>query len=501
MQKLILTAILLFFFTESFSGVGIIHGVVKNFTIQYAVIEKPINGYYNNVSIDTIRIINNRFTTRVNCWKPVFVTILFGGHPVRFIIQPGDTISFKIDFSHKDKANKIPISITGSNAAGQRYFYDYNYWPVAKYEYVWTFLKEEPRQLSKNISKEILRQNEPFKKLYLNKKVNKGYYELVSSTISSLLLFETIRKILDRNLKEIKFSNMLRRQIAEELFKLHNPNDVTLFYGLNSSLYAELFLSFKRSQLLGLDTYTIDLFPDTTVNFENKTFQISGNFSSFLDLANSKIKERIFGAQLLNYLSMGGSNILKDEIDYFKAIYPESSYLSLIENLKVALNKHEENQIQQQRFLLTPIAILDSIGETNTLFSKFNFFDNEIVYVDVWATWCTPCIQEMKFNYQIDSFLHANKMKRLYISIDGLQDTLKWKKIISDLNLGGYHIIANDTLQKFLSKRFGLGNNLLAIPIYFVINRGNITVKEAFRPSEFEKLKNQLIKEIEKKSP
>ena len=60
-----------------------------------------------------------------------------------------------------------------------------------------------------------------------------------------------------------------------------------------------------------------------------------------------------------------------------------------------------------------------------------------------------PCVAAFGYNQQLDTFLiNNNNNQRLYISLDGLPNYLKWKQAIDKYATGGYHVLANDTLIK-----------------------------------------------------
>lgn len=455
-------------------------------------------GFFNNISYeasDTVAINDNEFFVKINCERSVFVTIFFSELPVRLIVQPGDSIFLSLDLSVKDKRNKVPCNIEGSNACGQALFYDYNYWPIEKYENIWKILKGDKNSIIPGVKKEINKQTEPFKNLYIHKKINKNFYDLIYSNISALLLFESLRKILDVNIVDLHLPSETRNQIANSLIRLYSPQNTNLYYGVNSTYYPKVVLDYKRA--LSLNHIGIYRLPDTMIAAGNKKFTIIGDFSYLLLEPNKKLREVLFGTQLLNYLEIGGGlELLKNEIAYFKYEYPNSPYNNIIANYKAAIYTRKSQLSVTKKFQLTPIVIIDSNGLIQDLsFAGYPFLKDSIVFAEVWATWCGPCLSEMQYNFPVDSLLYQYKIKRLYISIDNVKDKEKWVNEIFKMNLSGYHILAGEALQSLLTKDFGFGESLMAIPRYFIIRKGKIVILDAFRPSEFEKLKNQL-KEI-----
>lgn len=488
----------MFCYFKAFSGMCIINGRINNSQDNYAVITKPVMGFFNAVPYeksDTLVLSGNYFSTTINCTRSVFVTIFFSGFPVRLLIQPGDSIYLTLDLGVKSKEGKIPCTIKGANHKGQMLFYDYNYWPAKKYEAIWAILKENKDNIVSAVKNEIISQVLPFKKLYIQKEIDEGFYKLMSSNITALLLFEAIRKILDPNIQDIKMSVTDRKAISDQLIQLYNGKYEDLYYGLNSLFYAQMLLNYKKA--LSLNIINLYDLPDTIILIKNKPYLINGSFSYLLLERGQKLQEILFGSKIIDYLRIGGGEErLKDEISYFKDRFPISPYNTIISQIKKVTDKNKTTRTSYQKFSLTPVSILDSTGAIKDLqFKEYPFLRDSIVFVDVWATWCAPCISEMQYNFPVDSLLYQYKIKRLYISIDNINDKEKWINEIFKMRLSGYHILAGPELQSLLAKNFGLGESLIAIPRYFIVKRGKIIVPDAFRPSEFDKLKNQ-IKEI-----
>ncbi|MNS75411.1 hypothetical protein D3C72_1089330 [compost metagenome] len=82
----------------------------------------------------------------------------------------------------------------------------------------------------------------------------------------------------------------------------------------------------------------------------------------------------------------------------------------------------------------------------------------------------------------------------LYISIDEDKYDQQWKEMIKYYELSGTHIRVNEHLRKELSKTIWGGDGEgFSIPTYIIIDKdGNIVEKNALRPSDKEKLYEQI---------
>ncbi len=89
--------------------------------------------------------------------------------------------------------------------------------------------------------------------------------------------------------------------------------------------------------------------------------------------------------------------------------------------------------------------LTDTTVNFNSLISQFK---NKVIYVDVWATWCVPCRQELQRKKDVQafaSFAAKNDVVILYICWD--KDGSKWKQYIKANNLSGYHFLINKAVH------------------------------------------------------
>ncbi|HYF29548.1 MAG TPA: thioredoxin family protein [Chitinophagaceae bacterium] len=494
MRYVFLLSLILCIVDQSF-GQCHISGRLKDYQGNAIHIRKPINGRFNNISFeaqDTVIAKDDAFKVDIPCSRPVFVTLLFSDHPVRLIVQPGDSINFMLDFSSYAKTKKITCLFNGSNAKGHQYFYEYNYNPVDKFTEVWKIIRSGRQDsIAPFISSEINRQLTPFRDLLKKSEIDSGYFALMKTSITATLLAEAIRRIGGTSTKNLGMSEETRTGIMNQLFQLLSPHDPNLPYALSGYFYPNLYFSYIRSQRLG--TGNIYSQPDTIVQSSDRTLTITGEFAYLLPVKDSQLREYLFATHILNGLSVNAEEFMKDEIPFFTRQYPNSVFIPIISSYKKSKETKKRVASARKHYTAVPISIVDSAGSTTSFdLTRYAIPKNKLLYVDVWATWCSPCLDEMQFNYATDSFLHANNIARVYLSIDRMTEKEKWKNIIQKMHLGGYHILAGKEMQNFLAKELGIYDGLLSIPRYLVVRNGKILASDAHRPSELEKLKSQL---------
>ncbi|GAA4232385.1 hypothetical protein GCM10022291_07110 [Postechiella marina] len=102
------------------------------------------------------------------------------------------------------------------------------------------------------------------------------------------------------------------------------------------------------------------------------------------------------------------------------------------------------------------------------------------VYIDVWATWCGPCIREIPALKKIEKQFHGKNIEFVSISIDKKKDYDKWKKMIVDKDLGGIQLLADNDWKSSFVQDYGIEG----IPRFILIDpNGNIVSANAPRPS------------------
>ncbi len=108
----------------------------------------------------------------------------------------------------------------------------------------------------------------------------------------------------------------------------------------------------------------------------------------------------------------------------------------------------------------------------------FSDFKGKYVYVDVWATWCSPCRGEIPFLKKLEEDYHGRNIVFLSYSIDGDKDA--WLEFVPKEELGGVQIIGANAWNSELPKYY----KIRGIPRFMLFGpEGEIITVNMTRPS------------------
>ncbi len=129
-----------------------------------------------------------------------------------------------------------------------------------------------------------------------------------------------------------------------------------------------------------------------------------------------------------------------------------------------------------------PVEVLLEDADGNRV--DFSTFKGYYVYIDLWASWCVPCIREVPHLQKLEKELQNDKVKFVSISID--RGTKEWTARMKALNLHGIQLINRDN-------KLGEVLNISGIPRFLIYDKeGKLYNHNAPRPSSGEQLKQLL---------
>src|SRR5690554_3398943 len=103
------------------------------------------------------------------------------------------------------------------------------------------------------------------------------------------------------------------------------------------------------------------------------------------------------------------------------------------------------------------------------------------VYIDVWATWCGPCLREIPSLKEVEKDFSGKNFQVVSISIDEPKDYDKWTGMVHEKSLGGIQLMADNNWNSKFVKDYAI----LGIPRFILLDpEGKIVAADAPRPSD-----------------
>ena len=193
------------------------------------------------------------------------------------------------------------------------------------------------------------------------------------------------------------------------------------------------------------------------------------------------IKARSMAKQFEDYEPLTEEN--KKEI---KSLPIEIQQILIEENDKL-LAKIEENKKK------TGFVVLNTPQTTDEelLVEMLKPFKGKVVLMDMWATWCGPCLAANEQMEPLKAEFADKDVIFLYLAGENSPENT-WKNMIP--NIKGQHYRVNKNQWRYLEKSL----NTRGVPTYIIIDRnGNHSYKNAGFPG-VSVMKNELLKALEK---
>jgi thiol-disulfide isomerase/thioredoxin len=183
----------------------------------------------------------------------------------------------------------------------------------------------------------------------------------------------------------------------------------------------------------------------------------------------------------------------KEKIDAFVKIFPDciDEYESLLD---------ESNDWLSDKYLISelnslykktkngknnPNPSLNKLTPTETKIIGKLFNDllsrsaNKVLYINVWATWCSPCKSQMPFWIDLSTyFKDVGNIEFVTLCIES--DRKIWKEYLQSNELTGKHYFLNSDQASLLKGKL----NLNGVPKFIIVIDGEVINANANRPSD-----------------
>lgn len=386
------------------------------------------------------------------------------------IIFPKDSIGINLSQAAEGKHKLI---FQGNNHEGQQYMHE-NYYgiPLMKYMTIIDSSLKEYKEHKKNIDSIIPEINEkimnPLLKGIDATSSTSGYIHAAKTDVQCYLL-SYICLAMDMLISK-KYIETSRSDSAIIVSKI---DSITHLIPLSSELCC---LPSGR------------LYASTKIKYSKQSEDVSSIFGKYKDylsapeymwlpmLSQACLTQFRFGVNEMN---------VKEVAKFLEEKYPKSEYVKLI---KQKVKEQEITTPFNPKFISKTIDSLSQLKDIPELKGK-------ILFIDLWASWCAPCRQELTRQKDLHQILSVfDKIETVYISIDKPEQEKVWKEMTKHFRLEGYHLRANNKLNNDIERSI-FGNTNMEIPRYFLLSpEGKIINTNLPRPSQKVLLKTCLEK-------
>ena len=329
-----------------------------------------------------------------------------------------------------------------------------------------------------------------------------------------------------KNSSYLAAKNLMYSKILPDFVTLYSKEEDSFYEGIsnlksswenllkNTPNLSANFISFEQksihySYLLNLERYafyhgfftgkknikTSEKFktPIKDVDFGNESdFKF---FTRYHDLVRQHYSNRIRNENnlvaIFDEISLFNAPMLKESLakKFNKYILPSEQNNDALYNgvLKLSSNNAFKKELVTRYKKIKPLAK----GKPSPLFRNYENHKGgttsledlrgKYVYIDIWATWCAPCIREIPFLKKIENRYRNKNIVFVSISIDASKDYDTWVNLVNDKALSGVQLLADNAYESKFIKEYVIDG----IPRFILLNpEGKIISGNAQRPSD-----------------
>lgn len=423
---------------------------------------------YNNITLlifddkvstspDTIKVNNGSFSYQVQVDKPCIKYFILGNSRKELFVFPGQKMTIKFDANqlagtYKYEGDGAFENTVLDSVVNAIMFLDLR------------FAFTQPAEIgSKFLDSAFTANKKHFERLVGSKQTVAAFTEYVNASIDyNAAAYKTLIGM-QRYIKDTAYYNYMNNLTIENENYLGLPN-----YRMFLDYYIALHTNEAIQQL-------------DSEKQQDPWFRLDERLKVIEGLKNEKIKEYLTFSTINQNLTILGTRNFDKYYDYFRKHNTDSAY------------SKEVAKTYTKKLLMAPgkpapeFSCLDRDSNYVTL----KDFRGKYVYVDFWATWCSPCMQEMPEYIKLQNDYKGKNIAFVSISLDLNKNS--WKNVIAENKSGAINLFAPNGWEADVVKAY----QIYGIPTFVLIDKdGNIIDAQAPRPSsvDIRKTLDELLK-------
>lgn len=444
-----ISAVLLLVSMTSFSqGKITVSGSIKGFQGEDVFIVKDA---YDEEGKDLILRVSKDgvFKTEFTSAKPLYDAVLYVDQAAyKLYLKPGGKYSIAVDITNKDDEGNYNVS--GSNVKENLLIKNYvnklqKHYLIAEKLYSFATYEEYGNFINTIV--------DPLQKELLETK-NPGFIASYKTRIKQEWIFNNFLYEFTAKEKVIKSNGDVSKYNGDPQYDAFlksvtwTSTDPKLFTNIGQN-----FIFFLMGPYKDIDMVEI-------LKTLNKVVPHQGARN---EIATTVMKD---------FYSRGGTGDFDAAFAFYKKICTDESSVAVIDKARI-----------RAKALLKGAPALDfEMKDSSGKVFKLSDFKGKAVYIDVWATWCAPCIKETPhFKALVEKYKGDNRIEFISVSVDS--DKNAWNKMISKDSHEWKQLIVDNNLKSDLCVQYGID----MIPRFLLFDKeGRVVNATAPHPSDSE---------------
>ncbi|TAJ09202.1 AhpC/TSA family protein [Marinilabiliaceae bacterium JC017] len=387
--------------------------------------------------------------------KDYFVRIINGETAVPLYIEPGNDLVLNFDVKALNENQENPATISGHGSENSSFLWKLN--EINIEEGMRTLLTKPATSFDSLVQDNYAKKTKAIEEI----KNKPAYSTTFLDKISLITKIEMAEKYHYYNIYHPRFAPQDTTPIPDRFNEYGKdiPLDNAAYFNEIRQYKGHVMRTYRQQIDDKLKGLNIDRF---SINYTNR------NFDEIIALnAAQEIKDEL-GKWLISSYSYRADSIKEIIEKRYTEVLRNEKYLQEFEQMLKTINSLQPGT--------TAPAFAYPDMEGNMVTSKD--LAGKVIYIDVWATGCGPCRQELPHLKELEEQLHDQQVAFVSISVDRNKEA--WEKLIKEKEMKGYQLHAPGGWNAQIVKDYAIQG----IPRFILIDKeGKLVDPNTTRPS------------------